>query len=109
MTEIEPYEGTPNAVYYLPHHSVVKEASTTTRLRVVFDASVKTSSNLLLNDVGPVIQDSLFRILIRFRMHKYVFTADITKMYRQINVYEQHHRFQRIVWRSDERESLRHF
>jgi len=32
--------------YFLPHHAVVKNTSTTTRLRVVFDASAKTTSGL---------------------------------------------------------------
>jgi len=32
--------------FYMPHHCVIKEASTTTKLRVVFDASSKTMWNL---------------------------------------------------------------
>ena len=43
-------------VKYVPHHCVFKEDSTTTKLRVVFDASVKTSTGFSLNDglmVGP--------------------------------------------------------
>lgn len=58
---------------YLPHHAVIKSRSTTTKVRVVFDASCKTSSGKSLNDilcVGPTIQDSLFSILLRFRQHK---------------------------------------
>ena len=35
--------------YYLPHHCVFKEESSTTKLRVVFDASAKTSSGVSLN------------------------------------------------------------
>ena len=41
--------------YYLPHHSVVKETSTTTKVRVVF-GSTKSSSGISINDaqlVGP--------------------------------------------------------
>jgi len=37
--------------YCLPHHAVFKDGSTSTKLRVVFDASAKTDTNLSLNDV----------------------------------------------------------
>jgi hypothetical protein len=68
---------------YLPHHAVLKQSSSTTKLRAVFDASFITTNNKCLNDNllgGPVIQDDLFSILIRFRTHRYVITADIEKM-----------------------------
>lgn len=72
---------------FMPHHCVLKPTSSTTRLRVVFDASAQPSTGVSLNDmlmIGPVIQDDLFSIILRFRTLKYVFTADISKMYRQV-------------------------
>ena len=45
--------------YYIPHHCVVRPESVSTKLRVVFDASAKTSSGQSLNDIlliGPTIQ-----------------------------------------------------
>jgi len=71
--------------YYLPHHAVIKETSQTTKVRVVFDASAKTSKGNSLNDIlaqGPAIQSELFDIVLRFRHHKIVITADVEKMYR---------------------------
>lgn len=54
-------------IVYLPHHGVVKESSSTTKLRVVFDASNKCSTDISLNDrlmTGPILQDSLIQILL---------------------------------------------
>lgn len=87
---------------YLPHHGVTKESSTTTKLRVVFDASQKTQSGLSLNDVlltGPRLQDELISIISRWRKFKYAVTADIQKMYRQIRVYPDDAEYQRLLWR----------
>ncbi|XP_025191576.1 uncharacterized protein LOC112591858 [Melanaphis sacchari] len=89
---------------YLPHHAVRKDSSTSTKLRVVFDASCKTDNGISLNDVllkGPVIQDELLYIISRFRTHNYVLTADIVKMYRQILMTNKHRDYQRILWRTD--------
>ena len=86
-------------IYYLPHHTVFKQSSLTTKLRVVFDGSSKTTNGLSLNDillVGPNVQQDLFSILLRFRIHKYVLIADIEKMYRQIRVAEGDCHYQRI-------------
>lgn len=72
---------------FLPHQHVIRESSTTTKLRVVFDGSSKSCSGYSLNDLqylGPTIQADLFAVLIRFREHRFVITADIERMYRQI-------------------------
>lgn len=71
--------------YYMSHHSVEKLDSTTTRIRVVFNASMPSSTGISLNDilkVGLVIQNHLFTILIRFRQHNYVLIGDLAKMHR---------------------------
>ena len=97
--------------YYLPHHAVFKESSTTTKLRVVFDGSAKTSSGVSLNDIlliGPVLQLNLFDLLIRFRLHKFGLTADIEKMYRQIALEKGARRFHRLLWRDDPKDEFRH-
>lgn len=94
----------PEPNYFLPHHAVLKPDSSTTKLRVVFDASAKSTTNYSLNDilmVGPTVQDDLFSVIVRFRIHVYVITADITKMYRQIQIAANDQRFQNIIWRNN--------
>ena len=52
------------------HHCVLKENKSTTKLRVVFDASSKTNTGVSLNECllfGPKVQEDLFDILLRFR------------------------------------------
>lgn len=102
----------PNMHYYSPLHSVVKPDSTTTKIRVVFDASAKTSSNLALNDIllkGSPIQDELLSILLRFRQPKYVMTADIEKMYRQIELCPKDRNFQLIFCRRSAEKPIRQY
>lgn len=90
--------------FYLPHHAVIRESSTSTRTRVVFDGSCKTTSGVSLNDclvVGPTIQRSLATILLNFRTYKVAFASDIQKMYRQIWVAPEDRNYQRIFWREN--------
>lgn len=96
--------------HFLPHHCVLRESSSTTKLRVVFDASMKTSSGISLNDImlkGFPVQPELFDILCRFRLHKYVLTADIVKMYRQVRINPSQHFLQNILWRENPSEPLK--
>ncbi|XP_062714171.1 uncharacterized protein LOC134290954 [Aedes albopictus] len=88
--------------YYLPHYAVLKESSTTTKVRVVFDGSARTDSGYSLNDAllkGPVIQDELLSLLLRFRKHEVALVGDIEKMYRQVQVHEEDISLQRIFFR----------
>ncbi|XP_062541861.1 uncharacterized protein LOC134209855 [Armigeres subalbatus] len=88
---------------YLPHHPVFKASSTSTKVRVVFDASCKTTSGFSVNDmqlVGPVVQEDLLSIVMRFRTHQIAIVADCEKMYRQVLLHQEDRPFQRILWRS---------
>ncbi|XP_058836070.1 uncharacterized protein LOC131692798 [Topomyia yanbarensis] len=112
MRVISDSEASAPIAYYLPHHGVEKAKSTTTKLRVVFDASCRTDTGISLNQalmVGPVIQDDLLSIILRFRMHRYVIIADIEKMFRQIRVHPSDYPLQRILWRCSSSQPLRTF
>ncbi|XP_011684678.1 PREDICTED: uncharacterized protein LOC105448017 [Wasmannia auropunctata] len=76
----------------------------TTKLRVVFDASSKTTNGIALNDKlmpGPNLQADLQRILIRFRTHEFVITADVAFMFRQVLINPRDRNLQLILWRNE--------
>jgi hypothetical protein len=90
--------------YFLPHHGVLKESSSTTRLRTVFDASAKTSNGISLNHIlltGRKMQTNICDLLLSFRTHNVVFSCDIRQMYRQIKVHPDDQCYQLILWRDN--------
>ena len=102
----------PATVFYLPMQVVYKSSSSTTKVRAVFDASAKSASGVSLNDtllVGPTVHSSLIDVLLRFRMHRVALTADVSKMYRAIELFPPDRDLHRFVWRSQPNEVLRDF
>ena len=100
------------SAFYLPHHGIFQQSVNKVKLRVVFDASAKSSNNRSLNDellTGNNLQNDIRRILIRFRQHRFVFISDVEQMYRQILVDAEDTHFQRIVWREHLDQKLYHF
>ena len=71
--------GITGKVKYLPHQAVIRDDHTSTKLRVVFDASWKTIGPSL-NDTlykGPYLTPLLFDVLLGFRFNPVGIMADI--------------------------------
>ncbi|GBM66014.1 hypothetical protein AVEN_39181-1 [Araneus ventricosus] len=103
LGHMQKIDNSDNLKYVMPHHGVYRADSSTTKLRVVFDASAASTSGVSLNNCllkGGVVQDDLFSILLRFRKHQVAFTADVKKMYRQIWVNLDQCNFQCILWKN---------
>jgi hypothetical protein len=92
-------------VHYLAHHPVETPAKSTTKVRVVFDASARSGKeNLSLNDCllrGPVNLEHLVGLLLRFRLHKVAIVADIEKAFHQVGLNELDRDFTRFLWVKD--------
>ncbi|XP_060855028.1 uncharacterized protein LOC132932675 [Metopolophium dirhodum] len=101
--ELVPVSERDNPVnYYIPHHCVIKPDSKTTKLRVVFNTSARTSTGASLNEsmyTGPKLQPDIQVVLLRSRLWKYLFMANIKQMYRQILVQPSDRDYLRILWR----------
>jgi len=88
---------------------VYRPAIDTNKVRVVFDASAKCGRGPSLNDClfpEPKLQQDIVEILTPFRVHKYVFTTDIYKMYRQVLILPKYRKFQHLLWRASPHDKL---
>lgn len=69
--------------FYIPYKAVVRENVESTKMRVVYDASAKAHSSApSLNDcleVGPPLQNKLWKVLVRGRFHPVALAGDIRK------------------------------
>ena len=93
IVEPAPEEPTGERLFYMPHKPVVREEATTTKVRMVFDASAKehplsTSINECMYP-GPPLQPLLWDILVRARMSSHLLLADLKKAFHQIAVREE--------------------
>lgn len=107
-----PEEDKKKKAIYLPHHAVIKEESTTSKVRIVFDASCKGSKGKSLNDIlmiGPKLQEDLRYLVMRWRLKPVCFATDIQKMYRMILVKEDDADLQRILWRKSMDEEVEEY
>nr|CAI5850809.1 unnamed protein product [Callosobruchus analis] len=104
MTKLQKPDNS-HVCYYLPHHGVVKETSSSTPLRVVFDGSSPSDTNVSLNELQYVgsqnLQDDLYSILLRFRTHYIIISGDISKMFLQIKIKPEQRDLLRVLWRTD--------
>ncbi|XP_059062673.1 uncharacterized protein LOC131855416 [Achroia grisella] len=95
--------------YIIPHHGVIRKDKLTSKLRVVLNASAKTSTSVSLNDLlynGQNLQRNLFDIIVNFRLFSVALSADIRQMFLCIRIRESDRRFQRILYRFSPDEPL---
>ena len=76
-------------VRYLAHHAIFCEDNSSTKTRIVFDASAHDTDEASLNDCvlpGPALQPNLVSVLLRFRSHPIGIMADVKKTFLQIKL-----------------------
>ena len=88
--------------FYIPHKAVVRENVESTKMRVVYDASAKAHSSApSLNDrleVGPPLQNKLWKVLVRGRFHPVALAGDIRKAFLQVRIHVQDRDALRFHW-----------
>ena len=90
-------------LHYLPHHPVIREDKQTTKIRIVYDASAK-STGPSLNEclhAGPPLLSDISDVLMRFRYHRIALSADIEKVFLMVGVAKPDRDVLRFLWVDD--------
>jgi len=77
-------------IHYLPHKAHLTPQKTTTKIRIVYDASARLGkTGKSLNDClyrGPVMLPDLCGMLLRFRKYKIVVISDVEKAFLMVSL-----------------------
>ena len=87
---IEPVKDRSSGQIYIPHRPVIKtDDLTTTKIRPVFNCSLKIGQSPSLNEAafpGVNLMNNILSLLLYFRTNNYVVLADIMKAFLQIRL-----------------------
>ena len=88
-------------IHYIPHHAVVCTDKSATKVRVVYDASARGKNGTSLNNClhkGLKFDQNIINILIRFRVHRVAFSAEIEKAFLMVEIDEEDRNVLRFLW-----------
>ena len=97
-----PDEPTPTEEWLLTHFPVVRADTTTTKTRIVFDASAKFQGKSLNSEAlpRPKLQEDMFSILVRFQKELVALVGDVSQMYHQLGLTLEDRPVHRFLWRN---------
>ena len=102
IRRVPPDEPTPPEELLLPHFPVVPAGRSTTKTRIMFDASAKFQGKSLNSEAfpGPKLQADMFSILVRFRKELVALVGEVSQMYHQLALTVEDRPLHRFLWRN---------
>ena len=82
----------------------MRRDKSTTKVRVVYDASAKSANSPSLNDCllkGPKFNQLIFDLLVRFRSYKIALTADLEKTFLMVSIEDADRDVLQLIWIDD--------
>lgn len=85
--------------FFLTHFPVLKEGSTTTKVRIVMNRAAAHAGNTLNNHMlpGPKTINALVQAFLRFRSGPYALVVDVEAMFLNIQMPEADRKYHRLV------------
>jgi len=102
IRRVPPDESIPTEEWLLPHFPVVRADRSTTKTRIVFDASATFQGKSLNSEAlpGPKLQADMLSILVRFRKELVALVGDVSQMYHQLALTLEDQPLHRFLWRN---------
>ena len=103
IIELVPESEVISQSHYIPHHAVLRHDKENTKLRIVYDASVKTEGPSL-NDclyVGPPFGQYILDIIIRFYVNNIALVGDIEKAFLMVSITKKDRDVLHFIWVDD--------
>jgi len=94
--------------HFLLHHAVICQDMSTTKLRIIYDASARAESHSL-NDClfsGPKFNLTILDIILRFRCYRVTLVADVEKAFLMVSVTDSDRDMLRFLWVDDVNKAL---
>ena len=101
---MEPVVDSGNLHHYLPHHAVVRNDKTTTKLHIVYNVSARKKNGTSLNDCiykGPKFNQLIFDILLSFHVFNFQQTTDLEKVFLQVSMTAADRDVLQFLWLDD--------
>ena len=102
----EPQMSAKGREFYIPHKAVIRGNAETTKFRIAYDASARVNDTApSLNeclDAGPLLQNQLWKVLVRGRFYAVAIAGDIPKTFLQVRIREEDRDALRFHWISTE-------
>ena len=90
-------------MHYLPYYPVIRTDKSTSRVRIVYDASAKRDGPSL-NDFLETVSNTppqIIDILLRFQLNKIALISDIKQAFLNVTIPESDRDFLRFLWVND--------
>ena len=84
---------------YLPHKAVVRKSAATTKLRIVYDASVTIANRM--SGGGASSPNHIWQVLVRGRFHPVAVTGDLKQAFLQVRIRKEDRDVLRFHWFTD--------
>ena len=88
-------------IQYIPDHAVVRTDKSTTKIRIVYDASAKGKNGTSLNNClhkGLKFDQNIINNLIHFRVHRVAFSTDTEKAFLMVGIDEEDWNILQFLW-----------